>query len=818
MRNSVRWDSVVTKSILKHHRARPEARWAQQWLTNTGRHVRFSIRTDSPDSLDDDSNDDDDEHIRAEHKLPVLSLPDEDVHISKESSASISRGEPDEKQRLPPLQMIPSTDLALAISQSAGQPSWVERQVAKVKQRKLWAQQTKSVVPKHPTRILKRTVSLLVNVSDDCDTDSLDGDGRPAQLPDQGISHRRPLAWDVMLDREEGNNNKNEEAKDPPTITEPYGGWAHFPPKLAGRIEERQKVLNERKAGRNEKKKGTEVTGQSINAFARRKIFSKSLLMAVIRLRNRRAAKRAALRSIRSAPSQVADLTAESPPPPLSLLPNIAEEMDAAPKSTRRVDDNLATVHPPSEPEDLEPPAESIASQSPAEEEKSGSITINPVSEKEDPPQITYSDDPAAMEQSFLVSLVVSASCDVQLDGAPVDENPAIISTRMDEADATQSIRQEEEEAEKVTATVQCHRDDDMFPPPSSDLTADGNDAAAPSRLPISIWCCPSFLEKGNSADDDESISRASSSHHRFDEGNREMVMSNVIPSPIDSKSHSAGRFGIDPPRPVFGEEDEPAVPSHLSGNLEEEDPIAEADSATVSSATGAQSGQDATPDSIPISKPVTSPVSSSALFKREEDGRCLFNPDLVASESPVSGPVMAATAPISNHQIPSASDHFEDQTSDKAQEEDCWPADLLDKKSKESRNASRLYSVTMWTQTEPLTFAGQEETDKYVKGLETVVKSVASRSSSAGSSKSDVAASKPPDECRCLHRAVLGCLLPEATETLANLELIRRQLKRARLRRQDAQQQHSRDSKLQTQQKRVPLQARVSPSEEHPA
>ena len=45
---------------------------------------------------------------------------------------------------------------------------------------------------------------------------------------------------------------------------------------------------------------------------------------------------------------------------------------------------------------------------------------------------------------------------------------------------------------------------------------------------------------------------------------------------------------------------------------------------------------------------------------------------------------------------------------------------------------------------------------------------------------------------CRCVHRAILGCLMPEAIDTLASFEHLRRQLKKTRQRLQQQQQKVS--------------------------
>lgn len=60
------------------------------------------------------------------------------------------------------------------------EPSWSERQVAKVKQRKTWSTQLAKKVPLHPHRLLERSFSTIVNVSDDSDANNTDHPDDPA--------------------------------------------------------------------------------------------------------------------------------------------------------------------------------------------------------------------------------------------------------------------------------------------------------------------------------------------------------------------------------------------------------------------------------------------------------------------------------------------------------------------------------------------------------------------------------------------------------------------------------------------------------------
>lgn len=824
------WGSLVRKSILKH---RPEVRWAQHWLTNTGRHhVRFQIqRTPSHDTVTDcgqdstNDEDDDDEDDDYREKLPVLPLEEASRDSPRVVLSSSSRIDDNQMRRLPPLL---STESEMDVTRQSGGPSWVERQVAKVKKRKLWAQQQEqqkqmnNVPPikqqRHPIRILKRTVSLLVNVSDECDTDSLDGcDSRraadkPVEIQKEEI--KRSLAWDVMLDKAE---LQQEKRQDPPS-DEPYGGWADFPHRLAEGIAKRQAILNERKTLRKEKM--ADEAGN--NSFVRRKIFSKSLLMAVIRLRSRKAAAK------KASASAVAQTTSSIPSPLVvemsnpASLPDIPEETDT-PKSTGEppssevedfkaagsIEDEAAT--------DDGDPSMGICNNNPA-------IETEPDDNRHSPVLITCSpaDDIKEIEEEVIViSVVVSASCDGQLDGRAVYQEPFVIATRMEEADVTLSIRQDPEK--DPTAVEPCL--DDMMADSAAD--DDGNDDAAPCG-PISIVGL-SFLPEKENIPDADSISFSSDAQGRvFDEENN-LAAAAVIPAdPVPGRIDSDGP----PPLPVIGNLATPSDPIPSVAAACESDVVA-----TVSSVTGAQSGEDALPDSRVSSR------SSSGLGTATPPISSIFRQDALVipwDEDPLSSRTgdatwsmaSAASAPISNLDIPPTdSDHFEDQSSDGqldtvqpipivplGVDDDDWQppesSTLLDKKTKEARNAWRMHSVTMSTQTDPLPppppplSPPVRQEDKGVGELESAVKS---RGSSAGSSNGDAG---KPEECRCLHRAVLTCLLPEAAETLANLELIRRQLKKARLR----QQQPNNNLKLQQQQRRQqPLAARVGPTDADP-
>ena len=180
-------------------------------------------------------------------------------------------------------------------------PSWAERQVAKVKRRKLWSSTTVSVAalqqeptakiktlrPCHPSeRLLRRTASMIVQMSDegdnssspssrssqspsppaaevetvpvlllnDCspsatDGGSMDGAHSPPDRP-RPASTSETLAWDIPLQEQsipaaEGGHQQEGGARQEEAEL-PYGGWPQFPARLARNMSQRAERIKRR--------------------------------------------------------------------------------------------------------------------------------------------------------------------------------------------------------------------------------------------------------------------------------------------------------------------------------------------------------------------------------------------------------------------------------------------------------------------------------------------------------------------------------------------------------------------------------------------
>lgn len=112
-----------------------------------------------------------------------------------------------------------------------------------------------------------------------------------------------------------------------------------------------------------------------------------------------------------------------------------------------------------------------------------------------------------------------------------------------------------------------------------------------------------------------------------------------------------------------------------------------------------------------------------------------------------------------------------------------------LDKKTKEARNASRILFPTV-----PMSIATEKERPQSGQTSKDQHHKIEQDKNVSDSMEEE----EMVDDCQCLHRAVLTCLLPDAAETLDNLELIRRQLKKARIRRHQGSEQQQRQQPMQ--------------------
>ena len=224
--------------------------WAGRWLTQSSfkrRQVRFS-----------DNGDDDEEEDRT--TLPILNGP---APISKMLSNSAAmtagnNGKTGEDERLPPLLAASAQQL------SGGGTSWAERQVAKVRQRRLWAQQQGDSPPETPL------IKLPPTAEDD-------GGRRRREEESSAVSSKsRGITWEILVDTKT-NTAENLEEDDEEEEAKPYDGWAHFPARLASRIRNRHDKLT-----KDSQKNKKQVES---NPFLRRKKFGRTLLERLLRRR-----------------------------------------------------------------------------------------------------------------------------------------------------------------------------------------------------------------------------------------------------------------------------------------------------------------------------------------------------------------------------------------------------------------------------------------------------------------------------------------------------------------------------------------------------
>ncbi|KAK4005024.1 hypothetical protein OUZ56_006748 [Daphnia magna] len=660
-------------------------------------------------------------------KLPIIPIPEETETLENESPVA---NEMD--QRLPPL-AIPSSATGIAVQGAETDdtsqhlspvgPSWVERQVAKVRQRKLWAfrQQQQQIQQKMdhppPRAVLKRSVSLVVNVPDDeSDRDSLDEEeDDQSQIELDEIARHESLVWQVMLDK-----NELLDPPDEPSID--YAGWPNFPARLAVSIQKRQQRLKERRVHRKEKNMNCNdgERRNANNSFIRRKRFGNRLSMALIRQRKSKINESLFL----SNGQHPADRLANDRQPDKT---NAEEKFDPAP-----------IVHNP-KPEDS------------GQQHSNDTISL----------QISECPDEIAGNLSSIhpdvVATIASGKEVNKIWTAVATANPP---DAINEEDVTQptmecaSISQE-----TIEADVYYHVEGLNPVADSLAKEADGKRyETAASAFRLSSAC-------GRQEEiTDESISDVTvdDGPHLIDQSND---TSDAIPT--RGKKREAGMAS----RPD-------AIPPEMSVTDQIEYRIA-----------SALQNCDGTNKDSPA--------------RRRRPAYCSAWPLLISNQnSDVIPPAVATVSYWNNFQdptsekvhqaksaIPSASTTFHPSP----ENDPTHPGDsammknALDKKTKDAHNVSRLLSPSrssVPTQTEPQSvYDHQEFWPPEAAKLSDPIDVKELREAA--------------NECQCLHRAVLTCLLPEAAETLANLELIRRQLKRARIRRQESEHQ------------RQPLQAR---------
>ncbi|EFX80686.1 hypothetical protein DAPPUDRAFT_243392 [Daphnia pulex] len=794
------WDSLVAgRSILK--------RRALNWRAKAGRHVHFDSNQQA-----NEANNDNSQNGEKLPQLPVVSIPEETEAPGSNESFFTN----EEDQRLPLLLMTPSPRLEIITDGqqhdpgddddttlqrvSPSGPSWVERQVAKVRQRKLWAfrqqqqQQQQQKLNHHPPRtILKRSVSLLVNVPDEPDTDSLneeeEGDrsdsGQPVddadQHDDDGIhrnnNNRQSLAWEVSLDKDEFVEMSSDQIKDAEaTADDPYGGWPHFPVKLAICIQQRQKSLKERsKAGRKGKEEATTTTTTTgsegkfhpNNSFERRKRFGKWLSIAVVRQRKRRIPKRGPLSSIHQ--------------------PRASRQSGESRQPTPNADDIKG--HDPA-----------AVPANPIPDDVVGQCLTNAI-----PLQVLDAADLRLSVNADAIPEISRTHNSNEIDSPVASSSP--ISSRSDqisEADVMtpqaalldDSSAGPESEAETIAADAQSHLDE-MIPAADDSMAKDSTDDEDDDHTAGSAFSSspPPTSRAGQRrrqeiTDADETISDVT-----VDDGpylidqpaestnvfRRKIVLKAIPPqqdvgmaSRLDNIPAAAGISPVE--QTEFRTASPPLGSSSISG-IDNKDSGSPADGTRLAAycsgwpmAISNQNGGDAIPYS-PMAT-VSDWNNFEAPTSEETMAGTINRPEVDVSSDDALALTIPAAQKDSNHPpvVADSSTAVIIQTS-------------LDKKTKEARNASRILfppAVTSTpTQTEPPP-PGSKEDDRAEEGNKC-------RSSTDSTMPGDVKESdeETGSECQCLHRAVLTCLLPEAAETLANLELIRRQLKKARIRRQ---------------------------------
>lgn len=773
------WDSLVAgRSILK--------RRALNWRAKAERHVHFDSNQQANEANDNSQNGD------KLPQLPVVSIPEETEAPGINESSFTN----EEDQRLPLLLMTPSPRLEIITDAqqqhdpgdddddttlqrvSPSGPSWVERQVAKVRQRKLWAfrQQQQQKPNHHPPRtILKRSVSMLVNVPDEPDTDSLNEEeeeeeeesdrsdsGQPV-VDDDGIhrnsNNRQSLAWEVSLDKDEFVEMSSDQIKDAEaTADDPYGGWPHFPVKLAICIQQRQKSLKERsKAGRKGEKEeatttttttGSEGKFHPNNSFERRKRFGKRLSIAVVRQRKRRIPKRGPLSSIHQ--------------------PRVGRQSGESRQPTPNADD-IKGHDPAAVPEN--PIADDVV----------GQCLTNAI-----PLQVLDADDLRPCVNADAIPEISGTHKSNEIDSPVASSSP--ISSRSDqisEADVMtpqaalldDSSAGPESEAETIAADIQSHLDE-MIPAAddsmAKDLTDDEDHTAGSAFSP------PPTSRAGQReeiTDADETISDVTvdDGPYLIDQPAESTNVLKAIPPQQDVGMASRAdnipaAAGISPVEQTEFRIASPPLGSSSISAIDNKDSGSPAGIRLAAYCSGwrpmtisNQNGGDAIPYS-PMAT-VSDWNNFEAPTSEETMAGTINRPEVdVSSDATALALTIPAAQKDSNHApvVADSSTAVIIQTS-------------LDKKTKEARNASRILfppTVTSTpTQTEPPPPPGSKEDH---------------RAEEENKCRSDVKESDEETgaECQCLHRAVLTCLLPEAAETLANLELIRRQLKKARIRR----------------------------------
>ncbi|KAI9561028.1 hypothetical protein GHT06_011984 [Daphnia sinensis] len=652
----------------------------------------------------EDCHDYDDARQRA--KLPIIAIPEEETEAPENESPAANEMD----QRLPPLAIAsPGTGI---IAEGGGAtddtsqhlspvgPSWVERQVAKVRQRKLWAfrqqqQQKQQQQMDHPPprAVLKRSVSLVVNVPDDeSDRDSLEEDDQ-SQIELEEIARHQSFVWQVMLDKDELLDPDDEQTREEDSID--YAGWPNFPARLAGRIQKRQDRL---KANRKEKNINCcNAAGKTDNSFIRRKRFGKRLSIALIRQRK----------------AKINEALANGQHPADRLANDGQEKKTNAEEKT----------HP------------------------AALVVRNPIA-----------------EDSGLISLQI-AECPDEIAGNLSSIHPDVVaitapgfngtraahpSDAINEEDVSQPLMESASVSQETIEADVYYRLERVNPVDDS-LAAEAADKHRETAA--------SAFRPSSACGRQEEITDESISDVTVDDGRHLIDQSNDTSDAIPARAGMKNEAGM-------AREPRDAIPPEMSA----EDPI------EYQIASAFQDCCDGTNKDGPV--------------RRRRPAYCSAWPLLISNQKSDAIPPAVATVsywnyfqdPTSEKIVHPASSRFQ-PTPENDPGDTSMMKNSLDKKTKDAHNVSRVWPpsrASVPTQTDPQSVHDLPEADKLSDPIDDV---------------KDVG--EAANECQCLHRAVLTCLLPEAAETLANLEVIRRQLKRARIRRQENEHQ------------RQPLQAR---------
>ena len=749
------------------------------------RHVHFDMNQENQTTQQASDN------LVNRDKLPsIISIAEEMTEARPSTSRETLVGEYEQDQRLPPLTMTPSPRIITEIINDDPQqrrddtpqsservsptgPSWVERQVAKVRQRKLWAfrqqQQQKLNHHHHPPRaILKRSVSLLVNVPDESDTetDSLneeeeeDQDDRSEDSVTASQT-RQSLAWDVMMDKDElAEMSNKEQIKEETSVDSSYSGWPHFPAKLAICIQQRQKSLRERKAGRKDSQEtrndgklnhhhnsnsnnnnSNNNNNNNGNSFERRKRFGKKLSIAVVRQQRKGRIPNRVLSSIHQ-PQAI-----QSTSDPIQQHKN---ENENDPAVLQNADDDVGQclTNAISSLQVLDSSSHPVRNADEFSETSSTAVESNEIHTTTPSPSVSPSDD--QISEVDMIQPVEDASV-----------SPS-----------------ESSDAETIVADARYHLDE-LIPAADDDpmTSKEIDDEDDYPQNAGSTFCHP--VSHVCQRHPDESISDVTVDDGPYSIDQSEL---NVMTIPQQQNDGIAiARLDVIPAEAGISSVVE-QTEYHISLPIQHRSAIDNKDNVLRTRLSAYCSGwpigviSNQNGEAIPSHPPHFMSTNVSYLWDdnfeaptSEETMMGTINHPEVDISSEATAFAIPGTQKDSNHPPPLPVSPEIIQTS------------LIDKKTKEARNASRILFPTVpmsiATEKERPQLSGQTSKDQHHKMEE-------------DKNVSDSMEEEMVDDCQCLHRAVLTCLLPDAAETLDNLELIRRQLKKARIRRHQGSEQ----------------------------